>query len=166
MSKLNSLRDLYIEQLKDLHSAELQLTKALPDMAKAASDPALKAAFEEHLEQTKIHVERLEGICRQLNVSPKGHRCKAMKGLIAEGEQLAADAAEPAVRDAGLIAAAQRVEHYEIAGYGCVRAYAAVLGDVNTIEVLQQTLDEEGDADDRLTEIASTLNVVADRPAV
>ncbi len=164
MSKLKSLRDLYIEQLKDLHSAELQLTKALPELARAASDPALKAAFEEHLEQTKIHVERLEGICRELDVSPKGHRCKAMKGLIAEGKEMMAESAEPAVRDAGLIAAAQRVEHYEIAGYGCVRAYAAVLGDQAT-ELLQQTLDEEADADHRLTEIASTLNLVADRSA-
>lgn len=164
MSKLKSLRDLYIEQLKDLHSAELQLTKSLPEMVTAATDPALKAAFEEHLEQTRVHVERLEGICRQLDVSPKGHRCKAMKGLIAEGKDAIGEAADPAVRDAALIAAAQRVEHYEIAGYGCVRAYAEVLGDPATIEVLQQTLDEEGDTDHRLTEIASTLNLVADRP--
>jgi ferritin-like metal-binding protein YciE len=164
MSKLKSLRDLYIEQLQDLHNAEVQLTKALPDMARAATDPVLKSAFEEHLEQTRIHVERLEGICRQLDVSPKGHKCKAMKGLIAEGKELLADAADNAVRDAGLIAAAQRVEHYEIAGYGCVRAYAEVLGDAATIEILQQTLDEEGDADHRLTEIASTLNLMADRP--
>jgi len=165
MSKLNTLRDLYVEQLRDLHSAEVQLVKALPEMARAATDPTLRTAFEEHLEQTKIHVERLEGICRELNVSPKGHRCRAMKGLIAEGEDLVAETAEPAVRDAGLIASAQRVEHYEIAGYGCARAYAAVLGDLTTLDVLQQTLDEEGDTDDRLTEIASTLNLVADRPA-
>jgi ferritin-like metal-binding protein YciE len=164
MSKLKTLRDLYIEQLQDLHSAELQLTKALPVLAQAATDSTLKSAFEEHLEQTKIHVERLEGICRELDVSPKGHTCKAMKGLIAEGKEMASEAAEPAVRDAGLIAAAQRVEHYEIAGYGCVRAYAAVLGDQATIEILQQTLDEEGDTDHRLTEIAATLNLIADRP--
>jgi ferritin-like metal-binding protein YciE len=163
MSKLKSLRDLYIEQLQDLHSAELQLTKALPGLAEAATDNALKAAFNEHLEQTKIHVERLEGICRQLDVSPKGHTCKAMKGLIAEGKEMATQPAEPAVRDAGLIAAAQRVEHYEIAGYGCVRTYAEVLGDQQTIGILQQTLDEEGDTDHRLTEIAATLNLVADR---
>lgn len=164
MSKLKSLRDLYIDQLQDLHSAEVQLTKALPEMARAATDPALKSAFEEHLEQTRIHAERLEGICRQLEVSPKGHKCKAMKGLIAEGKELLDAAADPAVRDAGLIAAAQRVEHYEIAGYGCARAYSEILGDVSTTEILQQTLDEEGDTDHRLTEIASTLNLVADRP--
>lgn len=162
MSKLKSLRDLYIEQLQDLHSAELQLTKALPELAKAATDTALKSAFEDHLDQTRIHVLRLEGICRQLDVSPRGNTCKAMKGLIAEGRQMAAEDAQSAVRDAGLIAAAQRVEHYEIAGYGCVRAYAAVLGDQENIEILQQTLDEEGDADHRLTEIAATINVVAD----
>lgn len=159
MSSLKSLRDLYIEQLQDLHSAELQLTKALPDLVEAATDPVLKAAFEEHLEQTKVHVERLEGICEQLNVSPKGNPCKAMKGLIAEGKVMASEAA-PAVRDAGLIAMAQRVEHYEIAGYGCVRAYAAILND-EAVNTLQQTLDEEGDTDHRLTEISATLNLVA-----
>lgn len=161
MSKLKTLRDLYVEQLQDLHSAELQLTKALPSLAEAASDPMLKAAFEEHLEQTRIHVERLEGICRSLDVPPKGPLCKAMKGLIAEGKEIASHPAEPAVRDAGLIAAAQRVEHYEIAGYGCVRTYAEILGDSSNRDTLQQTLDEEGSTDHRLTEIASTLNLVA-----
>ena len=162
MSKLKTLRDLYIEQIQDLHSAEVQLTKALPSMVKAATDPTLKAAFEEHLQQTKIHVERLEGICRSLEVSPKGATCKAMKGLIAEGKEIASHPAELAVRDAGLIAAAQRVEHYEIAGYGCVRTYAEILGDSQGRDTLQQTLDEEGDTDHRLTEIAGTLNLVAD----
>jgi len=162
MSKLKTLRDLYIEQLQDLHSAELQLTKALPSMAEAATDPVLKSAFEDHLEQTRVHVERLEGICRSLDVPAKGPLCKAMKGLIAEGKEIAHHPAEPAVRDAGLIAAAQRVEHYEIAGYGCVRAYAEILGDSQTRDTLQQTLDEEGDTDHRLTEIASTLNLIAD----
>ena len=161
--KLKSLRDLYIEQLRDLHSAELQLTKALPAMAQAATDPALKSAFEAHLEQTKIHVERIEGICRQLKVEAKGPTCRAMKGLIAEGREMATHPAEPAVRDAGLIAAAQRVEHYEIAGYGCVRTYAEILGDDDNSNILQQTLDEEGDTDHRLTEIASQLNLAADR---
>lgn len=162
MSKLKSLRDLYVEQLQDLHSAELQLTKALPAMVEAATDPTLRSAFEQHLEQTKVHVERLEGICQKLAVSPKGHTCKAMKGLIAEGKEVVKHDAEPAVRDAGLIAAAQRVEHYEIAGYGCVRTYAEILGDTETMELLQQTLDEEGSTDHRLTEIASTLNLIAD----
>jgi ferritin-like metal-binding protein YciE len=164
MSKLKSLRDLYIEQIQDLHSAEVQLTKALPAMAKAATDTALKSAFEAHLEQTRVHVERLEGICRQLDIPPKGTPCKAMKGLIAEGKEMIKYAAEPAVRDAGLIAAAQRVEHYEIAGYGCVRTYAEILGDERMMETLQMTLDEEGDTDQRLTDIASTLNLIADRP--
>jgi ferritin-like metal-binding protein YciE len=164
MSKLKSLRDLYIEQLQDLHSAEVQLTKALPDMVEAATDPTLKAAFEQHLEQTRVHVERLEGICRSLDVSPKGPTCKAMKGLIAEGKEIAKHPAEPAVRDAGLIAAAQRVEHYEIAGYGCVRTYADILGERTAMETLQQTLNEEGQTDHRLTEVASTLNLVADVP--
>ena len=131
-------------------------------MAKAATDPTLKAAFEEHLQQTRIHVERLEGICRSLDVPPKGRPCKAMKGLIAEGKEIARQPAQLAVRDAGLIAAAQRIEHYEIAGYGCVRAYAEILGDPWTRDTLQQTLDEEGEADHRLTEIAGTLNLVAD----
>jgi ferritin-like metal-binding protein YciE len=165
MTKLKNLRDLYVEQIQDLHSAELQLTKALPAMAKAATDATLKSAFEEHLEQTRVHVERLEGICRELDVSPKGADCKAMKGLIAEGKEMIDYTAEPAVRDAGLIAAAQRVEHYEIAGYGCVRSYAEVLGDTKMMEVLQQTLDEEGDTDQRLSEIAATLNLVADESA-
>lgn len=164
MSKLKSLRDLYIEQIQDLHSAEVQLTKALPAMAKAATDTALKSAFEAHLEQTKVHVERLEGICRQLDISPKGTPCKAMKGLIAESKEMIKYSAEPAVRDAGLIAAAQRVEHYEIAGYGCVRSYAEILGDERMMETLQMTLDEEGDTDQRLTDIAATLNLIADRP--
>jgi ferritin-like metal-binding protein YciE len=164
MSKLKSLRDLYIEQIQDLHSAEVQLTKALPVMAKAATDAALKSGFEAHLEQTKVHVERLEGICRQLDIQPKGSPCKAMKGLIAEGKELIKESAEPAVRDAALIAAAQRVEHYEIAGYGCVRTYAEILGDQQTTETLQMTLDEEGDTDQRLSDIAASLNLVADRP--
>lgn len=162
MPKLKTLRDLYIEQLQDLHSAEVLLAKALPAMARAATDPTLKAAFVEHLDQTKIHVERLEGICRSLDVPAKGAPCKAMKGLIAESKEIASQPAELAVRDAGLIAAAQRVEHYEIASYGCVRAYAEVLGDHPARDTLQQTLDEEGDTDHRLTEIAGTLNLVAD----
>lgn len=165
MSKLKSLHDLYVEHLQDLHSAELQLTKALPKMAQAATDPTLKAAFTRHLAETEVHLERIEALCRQLNVPAKGETCKAMKGLIAEGKHLAAEAAEPAVRDAGLIAAAQRVEHYEIAGYGCARTYAEILGDQEATAILQKTLDEEGDTDHRLSEIASTLNLVADRMA-
>jgi ferritin-like metal-binding protein YciE len=164
MTQLKSLRDLYIEQIQDLYSAETQLTKALPAMAEAATDPTLKTAFEEHLEQTKIHVERLEGICRNLQITPKKAGCKAMKGLIAEGKEMINFAAEPAVRDAGLIAAAQRVEHYEIAGYGCVRTYAEILGDEQMTAALQQTLDEEGETDSRLSEIAASLNLAASVP--
>lgn len=165
MSKLKSLRDLYVEQLQDLHSAEEQLVKALPAMAKAANDQTLKSAFEEHLQQTKTHVERIERICKELDVSPKGETCKAMKGLIAEGKEMLSMSAEPAVKDAGLIAAAQRVEHYEIAGYGCVRTYAEILGDSASMNILQETLDEEGDTDQQLTEIASSLNLAADTEA-
>src|SRR5204863_4615756 len=109
------------------------------------------------LEQTKVHVERLEGICRRLDITPRGTTCKAMKGLIAEGKEMIKYSADPAVRDAGLIAAAQRVEHYEIAGYGCVRTYAEILGDQQGAELLQQTLDEEGATDKKLTELAKTL---------
>lgn len=165
MAKLKSLHDLYVEHLQDLHSAEVQLLKALPTMARAAHDPTLKAAFEEHLAQTRVHAERIEGLCRQLNVSPKGDTCKAMKGLIAESKHLVSAASDRAVRDAGLIAAAQRVEHYEIAGYGCARSYAEVLGDQEATAILQRTLDEEGDTDHRLSEIAASLNLVADRMA-
>jgi ferritin-like metal-binding protein YciE len=163
MSKLKSLHDLYVEHLQDLHSAEVQLLKALPTMAKAAHDPALKAAFEEHLDQTKIHVERIEGLCRQLHVTPKGETCKAMQGLVEEGDEVIEENEKGPLRDVAIIGAAQRVEHYEIAGYGCARSYAEVLGDQEATAILQRTLDEEGDTDHRLTEIAATLNVVADR---
>lgn len=160
MSKLKTLHDLYVEQLQDLYSAETQLVKALPAMAKSATDETLRSAFLDHLEQTKVHVERLENIFRQLHASPRGHTCKAMKGLIAEGKEMSEHLAEPAVRDAGLIAAAQRIEHYEIAGYGCVRTYAEILGYQDAVDVLQDTLDEEGDTDKQLTEIATSLNLV------
>jgi ferritin-like metal-binding protein YciE len=119
--ELSSLEDLFIDELKDLYSAETQLTKALPKMAKAATSKELKAGFEKHLKQTEKHVERLEQICEELEVSPKGKKCKAMEGLIKEGAEVIEEDAEAEVKDAALIAAAQRVEHYEIAGYGCVR---------------------------------------------
>ena len=127
--KLESLQDLYVEELKDLYSAENQLLKALPKMAKAASSPVLRTAFEDHLEETRGQVERLESIFKKLDANPKGKKCKAMEGLIEEGNEVMTEEAEPAVRDAALIAAAQRVEHYEMAGYGCVRTYARLLGD-------------------------------------
>jgi ferritin-like metal-binding protein YciE len=154
---LNSLHDLYVEELKDLFSAETQLVKALPKMAKAATAPELRTAIEEHLEETKGQVERLETIFRELDESPKGKKCKAMEGLIEEGGELIAERGHGSVRDAGLIAAAQRVEHYEIAGYGTVRTFANLLGYEEAAALLQETLDEEANADKKLTELAETI---------
>ncbi len=160
--KLDSLQALYISELLDLYNAENQILKALPRMAKAATAPELKAAFKEHLEQTKGHVERLETIFERLGRSPKGKKCKAMEGLIAEGKELLEEDAEPTVLDAALIAAAQRVEHYEMAGYGTVRTYAELLEQEEDAALLQQTLDEEGDTDKKLTSLAeSVINVDA-----
>jgi len=161
--KLETLRDLYVEQLHDLYSAETQLVEALPKMAKAATNAQLQAAFTEHLTQTKGHVQRLEQIFTQMGESTKGPTCKGMKGLISEGEEMIKMKGEPAAIDAGLIAAAQRVEHYEIAGYGCVRTYAHQLGDHTNETLLQQTLDEEGAADQKLTTLAeSVINIEAE----
>ena len=154
---LDSLQDLFVDELRDLYHAENQLIKALPKMAKAASSPDLKSAFEEHLEVTKKQVERLEEIFNELDMSPKGKVCKAMQGLIEEGKELIEEDGEPAVKDAALIAAAQRVEHYEIAGYGCVRTFARVLGMTKAEKMLQATLDEEGEANDSLTELAESV---------
>jgi ferritin-like metal-binding protein YciE len=161
--KLESLHDLYVMELKDLYSAENQLVKALPRMAKAANSPELRAALEEHLEVTRGQVERLEKIFRKLDAKPKGKGCKAMEALIEEGKELLKSDADPMVLDAGIIAAAQKVEHYEIAGYGCVRTYARMLGYEDAAELLQETLDEEGEADKTLTELAeSSINVEAE----
>ena len=160
--KLESLQDLLVHELKDLYSAENQLVKALPKMAKAAESEDLKAAFEEHLEVTKTQVERLETIFEELGVSPKGKKCKAMEGLIEEGSELISEDGEASVKDAALIAAAQKVEHYEIAGYGCARTFAQLLGMEKAAELLQETLDEEGETDKKLTELAETvINVEA-----
>jgi ferritin-like metal-binding protein YciE len=160
--KLNSLQALYKEQLQDLYSAEQQLIKALPKMAQTASAPQLKNAFQQHLEQTRGHAERIERIFRDLGGSPSGKKCKGMEGLIAEGEEMIKERGDPDVKDAGLIAAAQRVEHYEIAGYGCVRTYAHTLGMDQHATLLQQTLDEEGNADKKLTQLAeSSINLEA-----
>ena len=157
--KMETLQDLFIDELKDLYNAENQLIKALPKMAKGASSAELRTAFEDHLEQTLGHVERLEHIFQKLNVSPKGKRCKAMKGLIKEGSERLDEFEDQAVCDAGIIAAAQRVEHYEIAGYGCARTFAHLLGQHEAADLLQRTLDEESETDKRLTEIAeSTIN--------
>ncbi|MEO7910815.1 MAG: ferritin-like domain-containing protein [Roseiflexaceae bacterium] len=161
--KLETLRDLYVEQLHDLYSAETQLVEALPKMAKAATNTQLQKAFTQHLTQTKGHVERLEQIFSQLGENTKGPTCKGMKGLISEGDEMIKTKGEPAAIDAGLIAAAQRVEHYEIAGYGCVRTYAHQLGDHTNEKLLQQTLDEEGAADQKLTQLAEeVINIEAE----
>ena len=160
--KLESLRDLFVDELKDLYNAEHQLLKALPKMAKAATATDLKRAFESHLKETKGQVERLEQVFASLEVSPRGKKCKAMEGLVEEGAELMKEDADPDVMDAGLIAAAQRVEHYEMAGYGCVRTYAQLLGETKAATLLQKTLDEEGAADKKLTQIAKQINVDAE----
>jgi ferritin-like metal-binding protein YciE len=155
--KLESLEALYIEELRDIYNAENQLVKALPKMAKAASSPELKKAFEEHLEQTQEHVDRLEEIFKKLDKKPSGKTCHAMKGLVEEGSEIIEHEGEDHVIDAGLIAAAQKVEHYEIASYGTVRTWAEILGEDDAAELLQQTLDEEGETDKRLTELAEEI---------
>jgi ferritin-like metal-binding protein YciE len=159
--EMNRLKHLYIEELKDLYSAENQLVKALPKMAKAASSEDLRAGFEEHLGQTKEHVARLEKIFKAFEESPKGKKCKGMEGLIKEGSEMIEEGLAPEELDAGLISAAQRVEHYEIAGYGCVRTYAHLLGEDQAVSLLQQTLDEEKDTDAKLTQLAGSINVEA-----
>jgi len=163
--KLESLHDLFIDELKDLYNAETQLTKALPKMAKAAKSEELRTAFEEHLEETEHQIERLEAIFKQLESSPKGKKCKAMMGLIEEGKELMGTDGEDAVKDAAMIAAAQKVEHYEIAGYGTVRTYAQLLGFTDAVNLLQETLDEEAAADQKLTDLAQNINTEAQSPA-
>lgn len=154
---LNSLDALLVEQLEDLYDAEKQLVKALPKMAQAASNDALKRGFEEHLEQTKGHVNRLEKVFQDLGQKAKAKSCEAMEGLVAEASDFLKESAEPAVRDAGLIACAQRVEHYEIAGYGSVRTWCQQLGHQQCARLLQQTLDEEAATDRKLTQIAESV---------
>ena len=154
--KMKTLKDLYIEELRDLYSAENQILKALPKMAKAATAPTLKAAFEKHLTETQGQVKRLETIFKALGEKPTGKTCKAMEGLVEEGSELISEKPAPAVLDAGLIAAAQRVEHYEMAGYGTVRTYAESLGESEAAGLLQETLDEEGMTNKALTKLALT----------
>jgi ferritin-like metal-binding protein YciE len=164
--KLNSLEELFLQQLRDLYSAENQLVKALPKMAQAANYPELRSAFEEHLDETRNQVQRLQTIFERLGKKASGEKCKGMEGLIEEGEEMIKMDAEPAAKDAGLIAAAQRVEHYEIAGYGTVRAYAEILGHREAVDLLQETLDEEKEIDEQLTGLAESLiNVDAVRAA-
>ena len=160
--EIDSLQKLYTDELKDLYSAEKQILQALPRMAKKASNAQLRAAFEEHLEVTKKHVERLDTIFERLERSPRGKKCKGMEGLLEEGKEMMQEDMEPEVLDAALISAAQKVEHYEIASYGTVRTYAQLLGEDADARLLQQTLDEEGDADKKLTQLAeSSVNVEA-----
>jgi ferritin-like metal-binding protein YciE len=161
--EMESLKELYVEELKDLWSAETQITKALPKMMKAATNPKLKKAFNTHLKQTERHVKRLERIFKELDESPRGKKCVGMEGLIKEGQELIKEKPDADVLDAGLIAAAQHVEHYEIAGYGCVRTWARQMGEDRQAELLQETLDEEQQTDRLLTELAeSEINVEAE----
>jgi ferritin-like metal-binding protein YciE len=156
------LKELYIDELKDLFSAENQLVKALPKMAKAAMSPDLRAGFEEHLEQTKGHVQRLETIFEQLGESPKGKKCKGMEGLIEEGSE-AIEEYEGELLDAALIGAAQRVEHYEMAGYGTVSAFAEELGESEHVTLLNETLEEEKKTDEKLSDLAGDINAKANQ---
>jgi ferritin-like metal-binding protein YciE len=161
MSKLTSLETLLVQEIKDLYSAETQLVKALPKMAKAATDETLKQGFLDHLEETKVHVERLEEIAKALDATPRGKTCKAMKGLVEEGSEAIEEEGDPSLRDLALIIAAQKVEHYEIAGYGSARTLAESLGLDDVVDVLQSTLDEEGATDKKLTEVSSQIIPVA-----
>ena len=155
----NSLRELYVEELRDLYSAETQLVKALPKMAKGAADDQLRTAFEEHLRETSEHVSRLEQIFEQLGEKATGKKCMGMEGLVKEGSEMLKDSDfEEQVKDAGIIGAAQRVEHYEIAAYGTVRAFAELLGEDEHVSLLQMTLDEEKQADEKLTKLARDIN--------
>lgn len=155
--KLDTLQQLYNDELRDLYNAENQLLKALPKMAKAASSEELKDAFEKHLEQTKGHVERLEEVFEELGEKPKGKTCRAMKGLIEEGSEILKQDGDETVIDAGIIVAAQKVEHYEIAGYGSVRTFAHLLGQNKAAQLLQTTLDEESETNELLNKLAETV---------
>jgi ferritin-like metal-binding protein YciE len=160
--KMKTLDDMYMDLLKDLYSAEKQLVKALPKMAKSAQASDLQRAFQEHLKQTEGQVERIERIFKDLEGSPRGKKCVAMEGLVEEGSEVMKEDAEPAAMDAGLIAAAQKVEHYEIAAYGTARAWAHQLGYHDAAKLLEQTLEEESMANEKLTRIAeSHVNVEA-----
>jgi ferritin-like metal-binding protein YciE len=155
------LKELYIDELRDIYNAENQLIKALPKMAKAANSEDLRAGFEEHLEQTKGHAQRLEQIFSALGEKPSGKKCKGMEGLIEEGKEMMEEDLEDEALDAGLISAAQRVEHYEIAAYGSVRTFAKILGEEEAASLLEQTLEEEKETDEKLTELAENINVEA-----
>ncbi len=159
--KNNNLKEVLIDELRDLYSAEQQLIKALPKMAKAANSSALREGFEEHLKQTKEHAARLEQVMSGLGEPVKGKKCKGMEGIIAEGAEILSEDYEDAVMDAALISAAQRVEHYEIAAYGCVHAYATLMGESEAASLLEQTLEEEKETNEKLTELSETINAEA-----
>jgi ferritin-like metal-binding protein YciE len=161
MAKQMALRELYVDELRDLYDAENRLVKALPKLAKEAESQELRSGFEEHLEQTKGHVDRLRRIFEAMGESPAGKKCAAMVGLIQEGEEMMNEEFEDGVKDAALISAAQRVEHYEIAAYGCVKTWAGLLGEKDAQDFLEQTLTEEKETDQKLTEIAEDINVQA-----
>ncbi len=164
-ANLDSLRKLYIDQLQQLHSAETQITEALPKMIQSATEPQLKNALQTHLQETKGHVARIEQILNQATGSVESKKSKGMAALITEGEDVIKDAADNSVRDAGIIAAAQKVEHYEMAAYGTVRTFAEILGHDAQAALLDQTLEEEKHADAVLTQISDTANTRADKAA-
>jgi len=160
--QIDSLDDLYIDQLADIYDAEKRLVKALPKMAEKASTPELRSAFEDHAQKTRHHVERLEEIFQELGRDANGKKCKAMMGLISESKDILGKDIDPKIRDAGIVAAAQKVEHYEIAAYGTLRTLAETRGDRRAAQLLQETLDEEKEADHKLTQVAeSSINLQA-----
>lgn len=164
--EMTELQDLYVDELRDLLSAETQIIKALPKMAKKASSPQLQQAFVKHLDESKVHVERLNKIFESMGQRPRAKKCKGIEGILEEGKDFMEEAETDEIMDAGLIASAQRVEHYEIAAYGTLRTYAELLGDKTAAKLLQQTLDEEGATDKKLTSLAqSGINVEAAQPA-
>jgi len=154
----DTLKTLYVDELRDLLDAEEQLIKAIPKMAEASASDALRSGFEQHLEQTKNHAARIEQILEALGEAPKGKKCKGMQGIVAEGKEMLDEDFEGALMDSAIISAAQRVEHYEIAAYGCVREYAKLLGESEAVSLLEQTLEEEKETDQKLTELARTIN--------
>lgn len=164
-ANLDNLRKLYVDQLQHLHSAETQITKALPKMIEKATDPQLKDALETHLQETRGHVTRLEQILSQSTGEVDSKKNKGIAALISEGEDIITDSTDESVRDAGIIAAAQKVEHYEMSGYGTVRTFAEILGETNQADLLDKTLEEEKHADLVLTQIADSANTRADRAA-
>ena len=157
----SALKELYIDELRDIYNAEAQLVKALPKLAKASTSDELRSGFESHLEQTKGHVQRLEEIFDALDEKPTGKKCAGMQGLVKEGEEIMDEEFEGEVMDAALISAAQRVEHYEIAAYGCVRSWADLLGENEAVSLLEKTLEEEKETDQKLTELSEQINVEA-----